>query len=178
MRARHLLIASALAVSVPVVLAGSASAGRPDVARPEPAEYPITITECGFDIELTGVGKTGAIFFADGRAHFFSPGLRGVLTNTANGKRLALVSTGSFHDQPAVEGRPGYVFEVPTTGVGHNLLFGEFVDADGVVTTGVKAVVGRFTTTLGFLDVDPGNFRFLDLDTSAARVVDVCAALG
>jgi hypothetical protein len=96
MRARHLLIASALAVSVPVVLAGSASAGRPDVARPAPAEYPITVTECGFDIELTGV----------------------------------------------------------------------------------KAVVGRFTTTLGFLDVDPGTFRFLDLDTSAARVVDVCASLG
>lgn len=85
---------------------------------------------------------------------------------------MRINSTGSFHDLPGQPTDAGFVFD--TKMVGHNLLFGPFVDNNGVETRGMYSYVGKATLTI----TDNGElFTFSNINARSARVTDMCAVL-
>jgi hypothetical protein len=184
---RAALCAAVCAAMTMVMGAGVATANPPDVAPPEGddfvAEVPAEFSCTDFGVTVSPVqGKTHAIYFADGRAFFHTPGAKyEVAAANESGRSVVVNGTGAFHDSPPelldppIEyGGVTYELAIPTKMTGHNLLFGPFIGTDGEATVGVFAVRGKATVTL-LLDFDSGIFAFADL--RGGTTTDLCATL-
>ena len=162
-----------------VAASGQASADKGGHQPPQPDDLYLQVAAddgCAFAVTIEAVkGKTGPILFDDGRAISPAPGLKLQLTNTAiPSKTILLQATGSFHDQPAATD-DDVIYTWDTLAVGQNVLLG--ILTDGPVDRPILLyTVGRVTVTIT-VDTDAGIVYFSHLDTSAAKVVDVCPKL-
>jgi len=172
-----LAVAGLLAMGATWGTWGTAGAAPPIVVKPSSAliSFDIPAGEaCAYPVNLEVIsGKGGAKFFADGRAFLSSPGMVIRLTNLDTGASMTVTATGSIHDAPTVA--VGDELRWDSKFTGHNVLFG-LADQEGSLVPVLKYYVGRVTLT-NVIDVN-GVFSAVDIDESAARVVDVCASLG
>jgi hypothetical protein len=178
---RRFVIALGIAVGA-IGAASPVTAERPTIAPPVPAVTAFMLPGgeiCDFDIEFAVVrGKAGGIYFQDGRDIITAPGMQVRLSSAS--ASIDLGAAGAFHDAAAelimVGDEPTGVTWT-TKMVGQNVLFGLFDDGDGP-QPGLRYVVGKATAriTIDFTGAVTWPV-FSEIDASAARVVDLCAAL-